>query len=82
MNDKFVKARKFVSENRTYFAFCAGSIATSAAIIYLTRGETMLRLTKEHAELLKQGGSVRYELKDQTLHLINVPAAEALASLS
>lgn len=83
MKPRFVKTREFVSENRTYLAFLAGSFATSAATYALTRNVTMLKLTKDHAELLKQGGAIVYELKDQTLHLVNVPAAEALkASLA
>ena len=78
MNAKFVKTRKFVNENRTYLAFCAGSVITSSAIIFVNRNMTLLQVTKDHAELLKQGGAIVYELKDQTLHLINVPAVEAI----
>lgn len=77
MNAKFVKTRKFVSENRTYLAFCAGSIVTSATIIVLTRKVDMLVVNKTHQDLLKQGGAIVYELRGQTLHLVNVTAVEA-----
>lgn len=77
MNTKFVKTRKFVRDNRTYLAFCAGSVVTSAAIIFLTKDDVLLKVTKDQLELLKQGGGVAYELKDQTLTLVNIPAVEA-----
>lgn len=77
---KFVKTRKFVSDNKTYLAFCAGSFTTSAVLVALTKDVNLLKLTKEHAEMLKEGGAVVYELKDQTLHLVNIPAAEAAAA--
>lgn len=77
MNRKFVKTRQFVSDNRTLLAFYAGCLATSGVTYLVLKDRTMLELTKEHAELLKLGGSVRYELKDQTLHLVNIAAVEA-----
>ena len=77
MNAKFVKTRRFIHENRTYLAFCAGSLATSATIFYLNKDLTLLQVTKEHSQMLKDGAAIVYELKDQTLHLINVPAVEA-----
>lgn len=81
MNAKFVKTRKFVSENRTYLAFCAGSFTTSAIIIALTHDKTILTVTKEHMQMMKEGGSIAYELKDQTLHLVNIAAVEAQLAL-
>jgi hypothetical protein len=77
MNTKFVKTRKFVNDNRTLIAFCAGSVVTSALTAAFIGDSTLLRVTKEHAQMLKEGGAIVYELKDQTLHLINVPAVEA-----
>lgn len=74
----FVKTRKFVDENRTLLAFAAGSIATSAVAIYLDRGNTLLVLNETHRSALKAGTAIVYELKDQTLTLVNVPAVEAL----
>lgn len=75
---KFAKARKFVDENRTQIAFLAGSILTSTVITIATHGgPTKLLVTMEQAELLKKGGAIVYELTDQTLHLVNVPALEA-----
>jgi putative intracellular protease/amidase len=77
MKTKIASVRKFVDENRTYLAFCAGSVVTTATILTLNHNLTLLRLTKDHAELLKQGGAIVYELKDQTVHLVNLPAVEA-----
>lgn len=74
---KIQKARKFVSDNKTPLAFIAGSVVTTAASAFYLKNVTLLQLTKEHAEMLKEGGAVVYELKDQTLHLVNIPAAEA-----
>lgn len=73
---KIAKAKQFVSDNRTYLAFMAGGFVSSATTYYALGGNvTLLKLTKSHAELLKQGGTVVYELKDQTVNLINIPAA-------
>lgn len=80
MNTKFAHFRKNVSDNRTYYAFCAGSLVTSATLMFLNRNLTLLQVTKTQLEMLKQGGAVVYELKDQTLHLVNIPAVEALMS--
>lgn len=74
----FAKTRKFVDDHKTYLAFCAGSVVTSTAIYYLQGGNvTLLKVTKENAQLLKQGGAIVYKLKDQTVHLIDIPAVEA-----
>lgn len=82
MNAKIAKIRKFVDENRTYLAFCAGSITTSTIIILLTKDKTMLAVTRDQMQLVKQGGAIVYDLKDQTqLHLINIPAVEARQAL-
>lgn len=82
MKNKLVKTRKFVNDHRTYLAFCAGSIATSAVITYLNKDLTMLHLSKENLQTLKSGTAFVYELKDQTLTLVNIPAHEAaLAAL-
>lgn len=78
MNAKFVKTRKFVRDNRTYLAFCAGSIVTSVTIIILNKDDAFLKVTKDQLEMLKEGGGIAYELKDQTLTLVNIPAVEAL----
>ena len=69
--------RKNVAENRTYYAFCAGSIATSTTFILLNRKVNLLRVTKDNAELLKKGTAIVYELKGQTVHLVNIEALEA-----
>jgi hypothetical protein len=85
MTTMFPRTRKFVQENvtlKTYYAFCAGSTLTSIVILVSLRNIDTLRLTKEHAELLKQGGAIMYELKGQTVHLVNVHAVESLAALS
>lgn len=82
MNKPFVKTRKFVNENKTYLAFCAGSILTSTTIIALTRNVDLLKLTKDHQELLRLGGAIKYELRGQTLHLVNIPAAEAALNVT
>lgn len=75
---KFVKTRQFVYDNRTTLAFLAGGLTSSAATYFALGGNvTLLKLTKDHAEALKEGGAIVYKLKDQTLHLINVPAVEA-----
>lgn len=74
------KVREFAKENpgiTAYYAFCAGSIVTSTAVIVVNRNVTLLRVTAEHQELLKQGGAVFYDLKDQTVHLVNIAAVEA-----
>lgn len=81
---KIVKTRKFVSENRTLLAFAAGSIFTSAFTYAALGGSTtdLLKVTKEQAEMLKEGKLVlEYALKDQTLTLVNIPACEAAQAL-
>lgn len=79
----FVKTRRYVDENRTYLAFCAGSILTSTVIYYLQGGNiTLLKVTKENAEMLKKGGAIVYNLKHQTLTLIDIPAVEAAKALA
>ena len=79
--NKLAKTRKFVSDHRVILAYCAGCLVTGTATYYLQGGNvTLLKLTKEHAQLLKDGGTVVYELKDQTINLINIPAVEALTA--
>jgi hypothetical protein len=73
----FVKTRKFVKDNSHTLAFAAGSITTSTVFYFLTKDKTLLELNKMQLEALKQGVSVVYTLKDQTLHLVNIPAIEA-----
>lgn len=76
---QFVKTRKFVSDNRTPLAFLAGGLTSSAVTFFALGGNvTLLKLTSANSEMLKEGGAVVYELKDQTLHLINIPAVEAV----
>lgn len=71
------KLRKAFNEHPAYYGFCAGSTVTSLALLWITRDSTILRLTDENAELLKTGGAVFWNLKDQTVHLVNIPAVEA-----
>jgi hypothetical protein len=78
MNAKFVKTRKFVNENKTLLAFAAGSVTTTAVAMYFNQGKTLLELTQIHRDALKNGTAIVYELKDQTLTLVNIPAVEAL----
>lgn len=77
MNTKFARTRQFVNDNQLTLAFCAGSITTSAILALLNKDVTLLRVSKENLALMKQGGAIVYELKDTTLHLVNIPAVEA-----
>ena len=82
MKTKIAKARKFVQENRTYLAFCAGSVSTSAVIYALTKDKTLLQVTPFQHQLLDQGGAIVYQLKDQTLHLVNIDAVKAVQNVA
>jgi hypothetical protein len=73
----FVKTRKFVNDNSHTLAFAAGSVTTSAVFYFLTKDKTLLELNKTQLEMLKQGVSIVYTLKGQTVHLVNIPAVEA-----
>lgn len=73
----FAKTRKYVDDHRTYLAFCAGSVTTSAVFWYLTKDKTLLSVSTAHQEMLKAGGGIVFNLKDQTVHLVNIPAVEA-----
>lgn len=73
----FAKTRKYVADHRTYLAFCAGSVTTSAITWYITKDKTLLNVSTAHQEMLKAGGGIVFNLKDQTVHLVNIPAVEA-----
>lgn len=77
---KIASIRKHVNDNRTYYAFCAGSILTSTSILLITRKVDLLQVPKSQLELLKQGGAIVYNLRGQTLHLVNIDAVEAAAA--
>lgn len=69
--NRIAKIRQHVANNRTYYAFVTGSVVTSAVVYWSTKDRTLLELKNAHLELLKQGGYVAYELKDQSLVLVN-----------
>lgn len=81
MKNKIAKIRKHFDDHRTYYAFCAGSITTSGIIYLLTKDKTILEVSKDQLEMMKQGGAVVYKLKDQTVHLVNIAAVEAQQNL-
>lgn len=78
----FAKTTKFVRNHSHTLAFCAGSLTTTAIIIATTRDTTLLSLDTKSLQFLKDGGAVVYELKDQTLHLVNITAAEAAKNVA
>jgi len=79
MKKLIASIRKDINAHKTYYAFCAGSVATSCVFLYLTKDKTILSVTREQLEMLKKGYSIAYVLKDQTLHLVNLDSVKALA---
>lgn len=77
MNKIVRKTRNFVHNHPALTGYLAGVTVATGAFVALTYDKTLLELTPDALEYLKTGGGVVFEVKGQTLNLVNIAANQA-----